>query len=144
MNHRTALRLPCEQVFGNPVFIVRNDRIGHVQDFRRRAIVLVQNHVLVGGELHETLRLCSPPLINRLVRITDHEQIPMPSRQLLDDLPIIQVAVLGFVHHYVVQLVLPIFPGILEPVQDIVRKILKVIKVQGIFLDLPMNVVTQI
>ena len=136
-----TLGLPGEQVLRDPVHILGNHGVCHTQDSRSGTIILVQDHILVPGELDETVRLGSPPLIDRLVGISDHEKIAMPGSEFLDDLPVVSVAVLGLVHHYVVELALPIVPCILEMVQDIVCKVLEIVEIQGIVLDLAVDVI---
>ncbi len=141
MDDRPPLRTPREQVLRNPVHVLGNHRVGYTQDTWGRTIVLIQDYVLVTGELDEPVRLRSPPFINRLVRVPHHEKVAVAGGQFLDDLPVVGVAVLSLIHHDVVQLALPVLPGILEMVQDIVGKVLQVVEIQGIVLHLPVDVI---
>ena len=65
----------------------------------------------------------------------------MAGRKFLDDPPVVSVAVLRFIHHDVVQLVLPALPRVRETVQDVVREILKVVEVKGAVLQLAVDVI---
>ena len=129
-----------EEVLRDPVPVVRNDRIGHVQDLRRGPVVLVQDHVLAGGELREALRAGAAPLVDRLVGVAHHEEVAVPGRQFLHDLPVVGVAVLRLIHHDVVELLLPPGPCVFEVVEDVVRHALQVVEVEGIVLHLAVDV----
>ena len=60
----------------------------------------------------------------------------MPGTQPLHKVPVVEVAVLGLVHHDVVEGVLPLLRGLGEVVQDVLGDIHEVVEIQGVVLHL--------
>ncbi len=140
VNDGLALRLAGEKVLGNAVLIIGNDAVGYVQDARRAAVILVQDDGSVCGKVHENVRPGSAPLVDGLVRVAHDEQVPVLGAQPLDKVPIVQVAVLGLVHHNVVELRLPVLAGVREMVQDVFGDVHQVVKVQRVVFHLAAHV----
>ena len=114
-----AFRLPREKVFGNAVFVVRYHAVGNVKDARGRAVVFVQDDCFVGGKLYKKVWAGASPLVDGLVRVSNHKEVAVLGAEALQKVPVVKVTVLGFVHHYVIEGVLPVFAGIREVVQDV-------------------------
>ena len=60
--------------------------------------------------------------------------------QALDEVPVVQVAVLGLVHHDVVELGLPLLAGIRKAVQDVLGHVHQVVEVQRIVFHLSAHI----
>ena len=93
--------------------------------------------------MDEKVRPRPAPFVDGLVRVADDEQVPVLGGQALDEVPIVQVAVLRLVHHDIIQGILPPFPGILEAVQDVFRDIDEVVEIQREMLHLPAYIAGQ-
>ena len=130
MSHLDAIRTKCEKILGNTVHIIGYHTVSHIQDIRGGTIILIQNDSLVRSEIHKTMRFRTAPLINALVRVADYEQVLVELGKLLDNLPVVRVAILRLIHHYIIQLILPVLTRIRKPVQNILCKIFNVIEVQ--------------
>ena len=144
MNHCPAFSLAGEQVFRNPVLVVGNHAVSYVQYLRGGTVVLVQDDILVGGEVHEFRRSGPSPFIDALVRVSHDEDVAVLCPELLYEVPVVGVAVLGLVDHYVIQLVLPFLPCVGEPVQDEQGKVHQVIEIQGVILHLARDETCQV
>ena len=64
----------------------------------------------------------------------------MPGAEPLHEVPVVEVAVLGLVHHNVVEGILPVLGRVLEVVQDILRDVHQVVEIQGVMLHLAGNI----
>ncbi len=136
------LRLSCKQFFRYAVEILGNDRIGHIQDIGRRAIILVQDNILVRSEIDESVRLGTTPLIDALIRVAHDEQVMMLGGKFLDYLPVVTVAILSLVYHDIVELFLPVGPHLWEIVKQVFGKIFYIIEIKGIVLKLSRHIAT--
>ena len=143
VDYGPAFRLPSEEVFGNAVFVVGYHAVGNVKDARGGAVVFVQDYCFVGGKLYKKVWACAPPLVNGLVRVSHHKEVAVLGAEALHKVPVVKVAVLGFVHHYVIEGVLPVLAGIREVVQDVLCDIHEVVEVQRIVLHLAAHVAAE-
>ena len=130
MDHGPAFSSSCEKRLGDPVDVVRNHRIRDVEDSWGGTVVLVEDDVRLGGELYEHRGLGASPFIDALVRVTHDEKVPVSGGELFQEIPVIGVAVLRLVDHYVVELLLPLLPRILEMVQDVDREVHQGVEIQ--------------
>ena len=60
----------------------------------------------------------------------------MPGGEFLDDFPVVRIAVLGLVHHYVIKLALPVILDIREVLQQVNGEVFQVVEVQCVVLHL--------
>ena len=125
-----VFRLLCEQVFGDAVLVVGDDRVSHIEDVGSGPVVLVQDDVCLSRELDERFRLRPPPFVDGLVRVTDDEQVLVLLRYQVDDFPVRGAAVLHLIHHDVVELFLPVLPCVGMFVQDMQGEENDVVEVQ--------------
>ena len=122
---------PCEHRLVDAVAVVDYDGVRHVEDSRRRAVVLVEDYIPVGAERHEYVRLGPSPLVDGLVGVSHHEEVAAHCGESLDDVPVDGVAVLRLVHHNVVHPLLPLFAHVREGVQDMAGEVHEVVEVKG-------------
>ena len=143
MDDGASLGLPREEVLRDAVAVVGDDAVGDVEDLRGGAVVLVEDDGTVRRETDEQVRPGAAPLVDGLVGIADDEQVPVLRAQPLHEVPVVGVAVLGLVHHDVIQLVLPPGAGVGELVEEIDRQVHQVVEVQRVVLHLPADIVRQ-
>ena len=132
-----TVRRKGEQCLRDAVYIVGNHAVGNVENVRCGTVVLIQDNVFVGCEVHEARWPGTSPFIYALVRVADDEEIVMPGGELLDDFPVVRIAVLSLVHHYIVELALPIILHLGKILQQVYGEVLDIVEVQGVVLHLP-------
>ena len=143
VNHCLPFRLPGKEILGDTVHIIGYHAVGNVQDAGRRAVVFIQHDGLLGSEVHKEVRPGAAPLVDALVRVADDKEVPVFRRQALHQVPVVQIAVLGFIYHDVVEHVLPVFAGLREVVQDELGDVHQVVEIQRIVLHLTGYVAAQ-
>ena len=140
MDNRLSLLLSCEEILWDAVAVVGDDAVGYIQDLRSRAVVFIKDYVLVRSEIDKQVRPCASPLVDCLVGIADNEKISVAACKAFYKIPIIGVAVLRLIDHYIVERLLPPCQSLREPVQDISCKIEKVVEIQGVIFHLAADV----
>ncbi len=91
-------------------------------------------------KFQDELHICTPPGIDGLVGVPYHEQVLMITGEDIRKGVLVLIDVLKFVHHDVFQPILPLLPGVLVLLQDVERKVDKVVKVQTVALSLLIEV----
>ncbi len=104
------------------------------------AVILVQDDGFVGREIDKKVRPGAAPLVDGLVGVPYDKKVPVLGAQALDEVPVVQVAVLGLVHHDVVETGLPLLAGVRETVQDVLGDVHQVVEVQRVVFHLAAHV----
>ena len=123
-----------EQILGNPVFIICNQRIGTAQNMLRGAVVLIQQNGFGAGEgfveVHEDGHIRPAPFVNVLVGIPYDEQIFVNRSQGLNQPKLPFGGVLKLVHLNVVQAFCPFFTDFGEFIENLKGKGHQIVKIQ--------------
>jgi hypothetical protein len=64
-------------------------------------------------EVEDVAQVGAPPLVDRLVRVADHAQVPVARRQTLNQQVLRTVRILVFVDHQVPELLAVLVPDVL-------------------------------
>ncbi len=89
-------------------------------------------------EIHYELRFCSPPFINRLVRVTYYKKITMTIGNQFHQCVLLGIGILELINLYVMEFILPLCKDIPVVQENIKGEIDQIIKINGIvFLLLP-------
>ena len=134
-NHRRAGGTVGQQFLLDAVFVFFNEGIGCCQDFRCGTVIL-HHHDSPGarklcGKIHQETPICSPPAVNSLVRVTHHEQVPVPGAQRFHQLILEGVDVLEFVDHDVLQPLLPFQTDVFPFFENMQRELDQVVVIQS-------------
>ncbi len=143
MDYRFPVHVPGEQILLQAYLILLDKGVGAAQDLGRGAVILVQDDGTGGFvglvEVHQEPHVRAPPFIDVLIRIPHNHQVPVFSGQQLHQAHLYGRAVLKFVHHDIVQPVLPFLPDRLFRLQQVQGKGNQVVEIQGIGGFLPLQ-----
>ncbi len=127
------------QVQGLPVAVVRNDRVSRSYNGLRRAVIgrELQQACLreLLGQRPEILRISATEAINRLIRITNHEQPPAVTRQEFHETILHGIDILELVYQYIGEMLADLRRGLavgVEPCQTIEQDIVVVTRPVGL------------
>ena len=105
------------------VLVILDDRIRHLQNARRRAvIVLQQNRLCAFMELvkfQNAIDIGTAPAINRLVRVAHHKQVLVVTRKQIRQTILLSVNILVFIDHHVHHALAPLVELFREILQNI-------------------------
>ena len=120
---RLATRTNRLQNLLDSVLVILDDRIRHLQNARRRAvIVLQQNRLRAFMELvkfQNAIDIGTAPTINRLVRIAHHKQVLVVTRKQIRQAVLLSVNILVLVDHHVHHALAPLVELFREIFQNI-------------------------
>lgn len=136
VDHPAFVEPQGEELFRHAVVVVDDYAVGHVEDVGRGAVVLVERNVGGRLEIDKYLRIRAAPGIDRLVGVTNHEEIAVMLGEDVQKFPVVARTVLNLVDHNIVELVGPVLTRILEMVEDIDGEIDQVVVVEGVLLEL--------
>ncbi len=126
----------CPQGFPLALQVVFDDRVGGVQYVLGGAVVLLQPHHLSPGvvllKIHDVLNGGPPELVDALVVVAHHAQVPVFFRQEVHKFILCVVGVLIFVHHNVLELILVIFQHLRRFFKEPHRVYQQIVKVHGV------------
>ena len=93
--------------------IVFNDGVCRVQYILRRTVILLQlDHTgfrIYFFKIQYITDIGAPKLVNGLVVVAYHAQIPVPGRQQTDEFKLRRIGILVFIHHNIPEAVLVAF-----------------------------------
>ena len=135
----------CNQLLFHTVFIIRNDRVGCLQYFFGRAIVLIEDDGFrrrkITSVVHDDIDICPTPCVDGLIRITDNIQACILITEIADQTILQSVDILKLIHKNEFKSFLPLFTNRWKVFEDADCKQNQIIKVQRIHLFLPFCII---
>ena len=132
------------QDFFNSELVVLDDRIRHLQNARRGAVIVLQQNrlgVFVGlVKFQNAIDIGTAPAVNGLVRVTHHKKILVVARQQICQLVLLTIDVLVFIDHDVHHALAPFVKLFREFFENVQRRKNQVVKVQRVIFFLLVEV----